>query len=281
MHALAQTQILLGRAEFDYFRTKIFELAGISLSDVKKDLVQTRLRSRLMVLDLLSYQDYYHFLSSIPTDHPEWEIFVNVLTTNKTDWFREPEHFYFIVKNFLPKWKTLGKNHLKIWCAASSTGEEPYTLSMVLHKALKDSQITFSILATDIDTKVLGIAQNGVFATERIVQVPAEYQNYFSMGTGAIENWMKLKPEIKKNVTFKQFNLVNSHYGNVEDYDLIMCRNVLIYFKSQTIQQVVESLYSRGKSDSVFLISHSESLQNIKTSWKYMKPSIYIKGKLF
>lgn len=275
------SEIKLGREEFNFFRAKIFSLAGINMSDAKIMLVQARLRARILNLNLRDFRDYVSYLESIPPSHKEWERFINLLTTNKTDWFREQEHFDFIESEFIPRWKKLGKTHLKVWCAASSTGEEPYTLSLVLNSALSGSGITYSILASDIDTKVLQHAQNGVYPKSRLEQVPEKFHSGFSFGTGDISHWMKIKKEIKSHITFKQINLTQYPFPIEEKFDLVMCRNVLIYFNPQTIKQVVNNIFQVANKESSLIIAHAESLQNIKTSWIYKCPSIYFKGNLF
>lgn len=272
----------LTSSEFEYFRNKIFELAGISMSDSKIELVRTRLRSRIISLGFSSFKEYQDYLKSLPSDDQEWQAFINVLTTNKTDWFREPEHFHFLVREFLPQWLSLGKKHLKVWCAASSTGEEPYTLALVLAEALKNTQITFEIVASDIDTKVLEVAKNGVYHEDRLYQIPQEYQKSFiAKGTGEISSWFRLKKDLKSKVSFKQVNLVASEYPLKSKFDIVFCRNVLIYFDNQTIEKVIQSIYKYCEEDSVLVIGHSESLQNIKSQWRYMRPSIYLKGRKF
>ncbi|MES2525578.1 MAG: protein-glutamate O-methyltransferase CheR [Bdellovibrionota bacterium] len=280
MSALLKPAVM-AQQDFEFFRARIFSLAGISLSEAKLDLLQSRLRPRLLATGLSNFREYRKFLEEIENDHDEWEIFTNLLTTNKTDWFREIEHFTYLTEEFLPRWKKLGKKHLTVWCAASSTGEEPYTLSLVLEQALHGTGITFEIQASDIDTKVLNQARNGVYDVMRLSQVPDKYKNGFLVGTGDISNWMKVKKKIKAPVTFSQVNLTKIPYRWKQPYDLVMCRNVLIYFNQDTIRQVVEGFYQVGCPDSVLIIAHSESLQNIKTSWKYIKPSIYSKGKIF
>lgn len=268
------------RDQFDYFRKKIFELSGISLSDVKIDLLQSRLRSRVLKEGFESFDQYRDFLLSIPPEHAEWESFINLLTTNKTDWFREPGHFDFLIKEFIPKWKLLGKKKLHVWCAASSTGEEPYTLSLVLNEAFKNSEYSYEIHASDIDTKVLSEAQNGVYPRERLDQVPEIYRSYFALGTGEISHWMKIKKDLKRPVRFFQYNLTRPERLD-QEYDLIFCRNVLIYFNPTTISHVVKSLYQHGSQNSVLVIAHAESLQTVNTDWKFKRPSIYVKGKHF
>jgi len=273
---------ILSSSEFEYFRSKIFELAGISMSDSKIDLVRTRLRSRIISLGFSSFKAYQNYLKGLSENDPEWQAFINVMTTNKTDWFREPEHFHFLVKEFLPKWLSLGKKHLRVWCAASSTGEEPYTLALVLAEVLQNTQITFEIIASDIDTKVLEVAKNGVYHVDRLYQIPQDYQKSFiAKGTGEISSWFRLKKDLKSKVSFKQVNLIASDYPLNSKFDIVFCRNVLIYFDNQTIENVIQNIYRYCEEDAVLVIGHSESLQNIKSQWKYMRPSIYLKGRKF
>jgi chemotaxis protein methyltransferase CheR len=271
----------LSLKDFSYFRDLIYELAGISLSEAKLTLIQSRLRSRMQCYGMLDFSEYRQLLQSLSRGDEELQAFINALTTNKTDWFREDEHFHYVVNEFLPKWKTLGKKHLQVWCAASSTGEESYTLSLVLHHALKGSGITYEIKSSDIDTKVINHAQNGVYAKDRLYQVPEKYHSGFMFGKNGIESWMKIRKEIKDPVSFFQLNLTHTPYKLGSTFDLILCRNVLIYFNSKTIEKVVEGLFESTAKDSVLIIAHSESLQNIKTSWKYLRPSIFTKGKSF
>jgi len=275
-----QIPFQMDREEFDYFRTKIYSLAGISLSDAKLDLLQARLRSRVSSIGLSSFKEYRSYLESLSPTDDEWETFINLLTTNKTDWFREPEHFNYIINEFLPKWISLGKKHLSVWCAACSTGEEPYSLSLILNEALKGTGITYHILASDIDTKVLKIAQNGVYSRNVMYQIPEKYHRTgFCLGTKEISSWMKVRKEIKVPIQFKQLNLTLQPFDLTDRFDLILCRNVMIYFNPETVRKVVEGIYKVADKNSVLVIAHSESLQNITTSWKYHRPSIYFKGK--
>lgn len=268
--------------EFRFFQSKILSLAGISLGQVKLDLVQSRLRTRLLTLGLSDFKAYREYLERLPDGDNEWEVFVNSLTTNKTDWFRESEHFDFVVNDFIPVWKTMGKKHLSVWCAASSTGEEPYSLALILSDALKDSDITFEVIASDIDTKVLAYAKNGVYAKNVLNQIPLKFhKSCFCYGSGEISEWMKVRKEIKSKVTFLQINLAMPPYPVNKKFDLILCRNVLIYFSPAVIQTVINGIYDCGEKESVLMIGHAESIQTVKTSWKFYRPTIYFKGKFF
>ena len=267
--------------DFDFFRSSLLDLAGISLNDAKLDLVQTRLRSRVIKLKMNSFAEYGNYLKKNGSSDEEWQVFINLLTTNKTSWFREPEHFEYIASEFLPLWEQQGKNHLSVWCAASSTGEEAYSLSLLLNSILGKKGISYSIVASDIDTRVLSVAQNGVYERKNVEMIPARFHKEFSYGTGDISNWIKIKGHIKEHVTFKQLNLSKLPDDFPEAFDLILCRNVFIYFNSQTIETVVKKFYSSAALNAVLIIAHAESLQNIPVPWEYKNASIYTKGKIF
>ena len=272
----------LSEGDFQAFREMIRDRAGISLSPAKRDLVQSRLRDRLSALRLPTHAEYRKLLEGLSDGDPEWQEFVNCLTTNKTDWFREPQHFRELEEGFLPRWRELKKSHLKVWCAASSTGEEPYTLSLVLHRLLKPSGLTYEILASDIDTEVLSYAANGVYSWSRIEgQVPELYRSGFVRGRDGIEDWGRVREEIRKPVSFRQVNLMEGLPGPSEEFDLIFLRNVLIYFDAAGATNVVEKLFEHAAKDALLVIAHSESLQNVKTRWRYRRPSLYHKGTKF
>jgi chemotaxis protein methyltransferase CheR len=273
----AQPELILYEEDFLFFKGEIKKRSGINLTDMKANLVQSRLRVRVLQLGLEDFQSYRLYLSK---NESEWQTFINQLTTNKTDWFREENHFRFLTETFLPDWKKLGKKNLKVWCAASSTGEEPYTLALVLSDFFKQSDINFSILATDIDTSVLEFAANGIYSLAEYKKIPEKYRFGFDLGKGEIKDWVRVNKNIKSRVQFQQFNLLSKDYGKREEYDLIFCRNVLIYFDKETVKHVAEQCFNSGSTESALFISHSESLQNISTPWTYKRPSIYRKGKL-
>lgn len=266
-------------ADLEFFRKKIMELAGIHMSVAKKDLIQTRLRSRLKEIGFSDFKEYREYLESLPLNHEEWQSFINQLTTNKTEWFRENSHFDYIVSQCVPQWVKAGKKKISVWSAASSTGEEPYTLAMVLKHALEGANIDFNIHATDLDTKVLAHGHNGVYKRSHLDQIPSEYHNTtFVMGTGDISGWMKVRSDLKKHVHFEQFNLMTEVYPWENQFDLIMCRNVLIYFPKQGIEHVIRELHRSAAPGGLLMIGHSESIQNIEQPWKALKPSIHRKG---
>jgi len=268
----------IAEEDFDFFRNLIQQQAGITLSDAKRELVQSRIRSHMNALGVRSFAEYRARLESPEAMSPgsvELQGFINALTTNKTEWFREIGHFDYLETDHYPKWRET-KTHPKIWSAACSSGEEPYSLALHLNKHLAQSQ--FRILATDVDSNMLEIASNGVYPKAGLQQVPSQYHSEFSFGTGDIEHWMKMRDSLKSHISFKPFNLLSSTYPTDGPFDLILCRNVFIYFTREIVQSIVEKMYDVASPGARLFIGHSESLQNVKTRWRFLQPSIFEKA---
>ena len=269
----------LSDADFNWFAQKLRSSAGISLNDSKRNLLIGRLRPRIKALGLSTFAEYRSYLQKTPVQHPEWEKFINALTTNKTDWFREPAHFYYLLRKFIPRWRLSGRKHLNVWSVACSSGEEPYTLSILLkHHLFKDE--SFEILATDIDSTVLSRAKNGVYLRSRIEeQIPKEYRaTSFSAGSGDIADWVRVRNVIRENVVFEQMNLLEIPDIYPRDFDVAFCRNVLIYFEQKNIESVVNQIWQHCAIGAMFAVGHSESLQSVKSPWQSAQPSVYLKS---
>ncbi len=268
----------LSEEDLRYFCSAISDRAGIVLKPAKNDLVKTRLRSRLAANGLESYGDYRGLLQTLNKADPEWEIFTNLLTTNKTDFFREAKHFDYLVTEILPAWLKTSQKTFKVWSAASSTGEEPYTLAMVLSRYLPKDR-DFKILATDIDTNVLDVAQNAVYSMAKKSEIPSEYQqSCIDIGKSEARGWFRIKRHLKEKIVFKQHNLIDKTAPGDAVFDLVLCRNVLIYFGHESIDFVQRKLHSTVKGGGHLFIGHSESLQGISHNWKASGPSVYKKG---
>lgn len=269
----------LDREDFEYFRSAVRALAGITLSDSKHELVKSRLRSRIHALGLKGFSEYRALLQTLPAENIEWQEFINHLTTNKTDWFRESSHFEHLVNEFLPELASKGNwNKLRVWSAACSTGEEPYTISMVLDGLFgAQSNKSYEILATDIDSKVLSRAKRGIYAKVALEQIPDPYRRTaFVPGTEAIAHLMKIQDRLKNKVSFRQLNLTQTPYPYRAEFDVIFCRNVFIYFSKDVITQIADALYQAAAPGAILFIGHSESLQS-KSKWQYVSPSIFRK----
>lgn len=268
----------LEQEDLHFFCKAIEERAGISLKTSKHDLVRTRLRTRVLTHGYKNYRDYRRYLESLSKEDPEWQQFTNLLTTNKTDFFREPKHFEYMINTIIPEWVKGPQKTFKVWSAASSTGEEAYTLAMILQRSLPKDR-DFKILATDIDTEVLKTAQNAVFPISKKQEIPGDYHaTCIDLGKGNVGGWFRIKPHLKEKVTFKPHNLMDKSTPAEGAFDLVLCRNVLIYFAPETIDFVQRKIFSTVKAGGHLFIGHSESFQGLAHQWKAVGPSVFRKG---
>lgn len=252
--------------EFDAFREIIFREAGISLSDAKKTLVVSRLAKRLRLHKIDTYREYLDYLRDRDTTRAELQEMVNCLTTNKTDFFREPHHFEFLKNKIIPAIEQQALHghpkKLRIWSAACSTGEEPYTAAMTVLESISSRYgWQIEILATDINTEVIKHARNGIYDLDRIEGLePSIIRKYFLRGTGKFKGKCQVVPDVRSMVTFRQLNFMDARWPVDGTFDLIFCRNVLIYFNTQTQQKLLPRLIQRMNPGSYLMLGHSENL---------------------
>jgi chemotaxis protein methyltransferase CheR len=260
----------LSEKEFGLFRDMIFDIAGISLTPVKKALVAGRLGKRLRHYGLNSYRDYFQLLNT-PTNRDELQLAVDLLTTNETYFFRETKHFDFL-RNELQHKSPQGRP-FRVWSAASSSGEEAYSIAMLLADCLGNA--SWEILASDISIQVIEKARSGLYPIARTKDIPPQYLKRFCLkGVGRHEGMFLVDQALRDRVEFRQLNL-NSSLPNLGSFDVIFLRNVLIYFNQETKRQVLDRLVPMLRPDGCFLVGHSESLYGIDTKLKSVQPSIY------
>ncbi len=265
--------------DYAYFGETLARLTGIRLGPLKRDLLQGRLVARLLELGLPSIENYRAHLSSLDPRAPEWQKLVNELTTNKTEFFRERDHFDLLSSELAPALaKRAEGRKLRVWSAACSSGEEPYSLAMTLSRAL-GSPASFEILATDIDTRVLEQARNGVYGVDRLTELPEEHRGQVVIGKGAQMNWFKVRDAIRRTVAFSRFNLAGAEYSSAGRLDLIFCRNVFIYFEQSLIERIANQFHDVAAPGAALFIGHSESLHGLKHPWKRIGPSVFIKDR--
>lgn len=258
--------------EFSQFQNLIYKAAGISLSLAKKPLVSGRLAKRLRERQLTSYGDYFKLLTS-GHDPAEFQMAVDLLTTNETYFFRESKHFDFMRHQVLPNHKK-GKP-FRVWSAASSSGQEAYTVAMVLADCLGDQP--WEVVASDISTQVLERARTGNYPMEQARHIPKDYLNRYCLkGTGSKEGTFLVERSLRSRVSFRQVNL-NATLPKLGEFDLVFLRNVMIYFDEDTKRQVVRRIMGQLKSEGHLLIGHSESLNGIVDELKQLMPSVYRK----
>ncbi|MDO8941275.1 MAG: protein-glutamate O-methyltransferase CheR [Methylicorpusculum sp.] len=258
--------------EFDRFRRLIYDHAGISLIPEKKVMVASRLAKRLDYYGVSTYGEYFQLATQ--RDHPhEFQTMVNILTTNETYFFREPKHFDFFREEIMKNWRG---EQFRLWSAASSSGEEAYSLAMVMAQEL--GMRRWEILGSDLSTRVLDIAKQGVYTMDRLEQMDMSLMaKYCLKGVRSQAGLFKVDQKLRARVNFQQVNLMQPLPTGIGKFDVIFLRNVLIYFDQDTKKQVVERLATALKPGGYFFVSHSESLHRITDQLQSIKPSIYRK----
>jgi len=268
--------------EFALFRELIAAQAGITLNEHKRHLLRARLGKRLRDLGLTSFSAYYEYLIQGDTSGEEMIRFINAITTNKTDFFREPHHFRYLEEQWAPTRRALAANRgdrrVRFWSAACSSGEEPYTLAMVLSESLRrESGWDVKILASDLDTDILARAEAGIFPLDRCNAIPAPLlRRYFLRGVGAKAELVKVRRELRELVTFRRINFNDASWPIRCQFDGIFCRNVLIYFNRETQQRILERLLRFLKPDGVLFLGHSESVFGLVDGLQHLGNTIYM-----
>ncbi len=264
-------EITLSDLEFAHFRKFIHGVAGISLSPAKKALVAGRLLKRLKFHELTSFGEYFRMISS---RQEERQIAVDLLTTNETHFFREPRHFDLLRERLLPA-HPRGRT-FRVWSAACSSGEEVYTLAMVLADVLGHSP--WEVLGSDISTRVLEKAESGLYPMDRARELPGDtLRRHCLKGVGSKEGRFVISPKLRAKVRFAQINLTESLPATGE-FDAIFLRNVMIYFEPETKQQVVERLLTRLRPGGWLFVGHSESINGLVAGIEGIAPSVYRKS---
>jgi chemotaxis protein methyltransferase CheR len=270
----------ISEVEFKLFADLLYYEVGIKLKFARKDLLSGRLQKTLKSLKFNNFTDYYNFViedkSGIHLSN-----LVNNLTTNHTFFYRESGHFDYMLKRVLPEIEELikqeGNNDLRIWCSACSSGEEAYTLVMILMEHFGKSYYLWKsgILATDISEKALEIAQKGIYSFEQIKHLPEEYKKKYFIKLD--DDKYKILEKVKKEVTIRRFNLNNSNYPFKKPFHIIFCRNVMIYFDLPKRRELVRKLSSNLIKDGYLFISHSETLSNVSSNFRSVHPAVYQK----
>lgn len=243
----------------------VYEVVGIKLADPKKTMVEGRLRRRLQAVGIDTLDAYCDALFGGTLAATEIPLLINAVTTNKTDFFREPDHFDFLLETALPALFEQGVRSLRCWSAACSIGAEPYTLAMVLDDhAGRHGGFDFDILATDIDTDVLATARRGIYPADMLAPVPAALQRaYVRLPTDHRRREVRIAPELRSMVGFARLNLMDESYPVSEPMHLIFCRNVLIYFDKPTQRAVVTRLLDCLAPNGYLFLGHSESIHGM------------------
>ena len=249
----------LSKKQFKVISDLVYQHSGIHLHEGKETLLSARLAKRLRAKGMVLVEEYLKILESDP---PEMIAFLDAISTNHTFFFRESHHF-----------GCLQEKHTDIWCAASSSGEEPY--SMAIH--CREKGYSPFILATDISTRVLAIAAAGIYPMDKAKGIPSHLlRKYFQKGCGVFQGQIRVKEEIKKMVSFKRINLLEDSPPN-HTFDVIFCRNVLIYFDKAAKETVLNKLYQVLKPKGYLVVGGAESLSSLRHPYSYVRPSVYVK----
>jgi chemotaxis protein methyltransferase CheR len=253
--------------DFARVRKLIYQHAGISLSEAKTDMVYSRVGRRLRSVGIKSFKDYLDTLEN-DNNPDEWQAFTNALTTNLTSFFREEHHFPILAEHLRQITKPI-----KIWCSAASTGEEPYTIAMTACEAFGTLKPPVEIIATDIDTNVLAIAAKGVYPYERVNKLTEKQRkDFFQKGTGAQEGSVRVRSELRNLISFQPLNLLDPQWSLKEPFDVIFCRNVMIYFDKPTQSKILSRFVPLMKPNALLFAGHSEN-------FLYISNDLHLRGK--
>lgn len=272
-----EREFVFTTADFERVRKLIYDHAGISLAISKQDMVYSRLARRLRDLRLKSFGDYLALLER--GDKPEWEKFVNSLTTNLTSFFREPHHFPILAEHLK---KIQGRSPIKIWCSAASTGEEPYSIAMTAVETFNSFNPPVSIIASDLDTSVLATASKGVYPLERVEKLSAErLSRFFVKSTGSQGVVYSVKPELRRLLSFQRLNLLEPNWAVRGPLDILFCRNVMIYFDKPTQYKILSRFAPLMSADGLLFAGHSESFLHAADLFRSLGKTVYVPaGKL-
>jgi len=269
----------LDKKTYDGFAKLLYDRCGIDLGDSKQALVSARIGKRLRALGMATYKEYLDFITEhAPESQTEFTEFMNVMTTNTTSFFRENDHFVFMGE-IIQKLVAEGRNKIRIWCAASSSGEEPYTLIMTFLENAPHFRGDFRLLATDIDLNILQMAKKGEYSEDKMKGVPQQLRTKYFTSTGMGKDRIyKVNQTMASLVTFNRLNLSKPPFPMKGPFDLIFCRNVMIYFDNTVRRNLLAEFERLLRPGGYLMVGHSESMAgglcNLPSAGK---PSVYIK----
>ena len=268
--ASLERDLTMTDTDFDRVRKLIYQRAGIVLAEHKREMVYSRLARRLRHHKLTLFSEYLARLERQP-DSKEWEAFTNALTTNLTAFFREAHHFPLLANHV-----AASTAPVRIWCAAASTGEEPYSIAMTLHEALGTRAREARIVSTDIDTEALAKAREAVYPLEQVLKLSeARRKQFFLRGGGARAGLARIRPELTALVELRQLNLLAPNWGLDGGFDAIFCRNIMIYFDKQTQAKILERFVALLKPNGLLFAGHSENFSYISQAFRLRGQTVY------
>ncbi len=255
--------------DFHRIRDLIYRRAGIVLAEHKRDMVYSRVGRRVRHHHLTRFADYLAQLESDPAS-PEWDAFTNTLTTNLTAFFREEHHFPLLAEHVAGR-----RGMVRVWCAAASTGQEPYSIAMQLVEALGD-EARIEVVATDIDTQALDTARRGIYSLKQIERLgDARRKRFFQRGSGHKSGYVRIRPSLAARVTFMPLNLVSAHWPDIGVFDCVFCRNTMIYFDTETQAKILRRFVPHLRRDGLLFAGHSESFTYITDAFRLRGQTVY------
>ena len=275
------SMMAISDSEFAALRQLIYKRFGINLTEQKRSLLVGRLQKMLRSNKIGTFEDYYRYVEKDSSGKAASDL-INLISTNYTYFNREKDHFDYYLSTALPaiceQIRQHGEKNLRVWCAGCSTGEEAYTLQMLIHECLGSeySKWQAGLLATDISERVLNTAREGIYPADKVASLPENLQRkYFSrMATGQ----MQVKDNIRNEITFRRFNLMNTQFPFKKPFHIIFCRNVMIYFDQTTRNALVQRFHNFLEPKGYFFIGHSETLGRDSKLFSYIMPAAYQKG---
>jgi chemotaxis protein methyltransferase CheR len=272
---------MMTTTEFSKLSVFILNNYGIKLPPAKKTMLEGRLQKRLRALNLTSFREYCDYVFSKEGQQREVVHMIDVVTTNKTDFFRESVHFDFLTNRILPQYckQEYSSKPFKIWSAGCSTGEEPYTLAMVLNDfSEKYTGFDYNILATDISSKALIAATTAVYTQEKVTPVPLAFKKkYLLKSRDEQKKTVRIVPGLRTKVNFSRFNFINGEMNYSQNFNVVFCRNVLIYFDRPTQEKVILKLCSKLETGGYLFLGHSESITNMNLPLTQIQPTTFKK----
>jgi chemotaxis protein methyltransferase CheR len=279
---LDPNQVRLGPRDFALLSSFIQREVGIQVPPAKRVMLESRLRRRLRALGLSDFHAYTSRVFGPKRDEAEIINLIDAVTTNKTDFFREPHHFEFLARQALPQLVDLGlgttAQPLRLWSAASSTGEEPYTIAMVMSELSEKQPLSWQVLATDISTSVLARARRAIYAADSAAPIPAALKfKYLMRSRERTQKLVRVVPRLRQKVTFQRLNLLSQRYAIPQPVDVVFCRNVFIYFDRATQRQIMMRFVQALRPGGFVFLGHSESIAGLSVPLAQIAPTIYRK----
>ncbi len=275
---MALSEIRITPTEYQKIAKLVYSRFGIDLGEKKQTLVCNRLRKVLVDKNFNSFEQYYQFVQNDQTGHA-MDTLINKISTNLTYFAREHDHFAYlrdeVIKELIARDDVKRKKSLRIWCAGCSTGEEAYTLAMSLHMSLQNTDIKPAVLATDISARALDVAQKGVYNQEDAAKLGSKFAERYFVPAG--NKQLGIKPDIRKMVLFRRLNLMRPDFPFKNKFQVIFCRNVMIYFDTDTRQTLARKFSDNLMDKGYLFIGHSESLGRTNPYFEYLKPAVYKK----